>query len=168
MDLDHRVLAGAPLLPRCRLQCQDQRRLCIGIEAVGAYFCFGVVDRGKWEWGAGRRWSEVAYALVFCVSAARARAKTRTNAGYGPKQEFVCRECESTRFKFSTLHSYTIEVLPVYPVPFPPPVPVLSSCADHLLSSYQTAPLPYPMAKPQRPLQASGHHPPRGRRSRAG
>jgi len=63
--------------------------------------------------------------IVFCVSAARARARpgTGTNAGYDPKQEFVRRECESTRFKFSTVgvyrtHSYTIKVLPVIPFPF--------------------------------------------------
>ena len=31
-----------------------------------------------------------------------------------------------------------------------------------------TAPFSHPMARPQRPLQAGGHHPPRGRRSRAG
>ena len=122
MDLDHRVLAGAPLLLRCWLQRQDQ--LGIGIEAVVAYLCFGVIERGKWEWDAGRQWSEeVPYAAVFCVSAVRSR--TRSNAGYEPKQEFVRRECESIRFKFSTLsdvgvyhiHSYTIEVLPFYPVP---------------------------------------------------
>jgi len=63
--------------------------------------------------------------IVFCVSAAcaRARPRTRTNAGYDSKQEFVRRECESTRFKFSTVgvyrtHLYTIKVLPVIPFPF--------------------------------------------------
>jgi len=63
--------------------------------------------------------------IVFCVSAARARARpgTGTNVGYDPKQEFVRRECESTRFKFSTVgvyrtHSYTIKVLPVILFPF--------------------------------------------------
>ena len=95
VDLDHRVLAGAPLLLRCRLQRQDQ--LGIGIEAVVAYLCFGVVDRGKWEWDAGRRWSEeVPYAAVFWISAACARTRTRTTAGYDPEQELVRRECEFT------------------------------------------------------------------------
>ena len=47
------------------------------------------------------------------------------------------------------------------------PFLVLGSCTDHL-SSYPTAPFSHPMARPQRSLQASGHHPPRGRRSRTG
>jgi len=37
-----------------------------------------------------------------------------------------------------------------------------------LTTSSPTASFSHPMARPQRPLQAGGHHPSRGRRSRAG
>ena len=119
MDLDHRV-------SRELYSCFDvgfsvRISVGIGIEAVVAYVCFGVVNGGKWEWDGGRCWcEEVAYAVVLCVSAAR----SRSNTGYDPEKEFVRRECEFTSsnsrlYPMSVYIAYNCMISRFYPfLPF--------------------------------------------------
>jgi len=93
--------------------------------------------------------------LLLAAARSRPRSRTWSNAGYEPEQEFVCRECESTCFIFSTLSDVGIYIAYIRILsrfyPFNPfPFLVLGSCTDRLFSSlYPIAPFSHPMARPQ-------------------
>ena len=80
----------------------------------------------------GVGWSEeVAYAVVFCVSAARSRTRSRTNAGYDAEQKLVRWKCEFTSnsrlYPMSVYIAYIHTLSRFYPfIPFPFLILVLS------------------------------------------